>query len=174
MKNSEGLLSGTLGSKRIILLHSETSEGRLCSKALEETIKGAQGDAQLVDPTVKDCVQSRQIDGIKVNDPEAFKTNGLDNLQKIVQEFCGEPVAGNQPPPNLRFFNMTGGYKGLIPYATILAWDYAMSLCYLYDEESDRLIELPRPVKDWRPIYAEVVNQTGISAKEKYRGKSLA
>lgn len=166
MKES-GVLKGNIGDVRIILLHSQTPEGEVCAKALAENIRNTQGDAQLVDPSVKDCVSVSQIDGIKVDNPETFKTDGLKNLKKIVESFCGNPVAGNQPPPNQRFFNITGGYKGLVPYATILAWDYAMTLCYLY-EQSDQLITIPRPIEDWRPIFSQVTEKTTVSLKEIY------
>lgn len=151
---SEGMLSPDFSQNRIILLHSDSPEGRLCAEVVAATISGAKDHAKLLDNP--NLLRIWMVKGLNVTDPETFKGESLESLREIVKEYCGEPI--NEPCPEglQRFFNITGGYKGLIPYATILAWDYCMTLCYLY-ERSDRLIYLPRPVQDWKPIFPQVV-----------------
>ena len=41
---------------------------------------------------------------------------------------------------NTRYFNITGGFKGIIPFATILAFEKRILLMYLYETSNDLII----------------------------------
>ncbi|MDD3581430.1 MAG: putative CRISPR-associated protein [Desulfobacca sp.] len=157
MKRQENMLDNDPANNHIILLHTDTAEGQLCAEVLKEVIEKTSGNAALADK-----VQFKRIDSLSAENPENFET-GLKKLQELVQTCCKES------PDSNKIFNITGGYKGLIPYATLLAWDFNMLVCYLY-EQSKELIKIYRPLEPWKPIFSEVVAKTTFpSPKKKVR-----
>ncbi|ACF13410.1 hypothetical protein Ctha_0945 [Chloroherpeton thalassium ATCC 35110] len=88
------------------------------------------------------------IEGLQVLDANEFQDIGLHELIKLISELTS----------NFDFdiikdfaFNITGGYKGLIPYLTILSQIYSIPAYYIF-EESDSLIKIPLlPINfDWQ------------------------
>ncbi|OPX19808.1 MAG: hypothetical protein BZ151_07345 [Desulfobacca sp. 4484_104] len=155
MKRQGDMLDNNPANNQIILLHTDTIEGQLCAEVLEQTIENtAAGKAALASQA-----QVKRIDSLSVEKPETFKT-GLENLKTLVQTWCRENPNGK------KIFNITGGYKGVIPYATILAWDFNMLVCYLY-EGSKELIKIARPTDPWNPIFSQVVASTTFPPAER-------
>ncbi|TAE75281.1 MAG: hypothetical protein EAZ85_02855 [Bacteroidetes bacterium] len=80
------------------------------------------------------------IRDLRVDDKEKFEKKGLKNLTEIIYDLSQkENVA----------FNITGGYKGLIPYMTIIAQITQSKTYYLYQEEvksnqENNLITIPQ------------------------------
>lgn len=86
------------------------------------------------------------INGLQINDPTEFETIGLQNLVSRFDKIQTESITSNQP----LLLNITGGFKGLIPYFTLLGQINAIPIKYLF-EESKKLITIPQlPIDiDW-------------------------
>lgn len=127
---------------RIYLLHTDTMEGRLCAEVNAASITASSVFASFVS-----TIEVRKIEHLSVEHAQQFG-EGLQAFKSLVAEQCL-----NQPGDR-RIFNITGGYKALIPYATVLAWDQCMTICYLY-EGSNELIVMKGPT-NWLPIFDEI------------------
>jgi len=86
------------------------------------------------------------IQGLQVLDANEFQDIGLHELIKLISE-----LTSNFDIIKDFAFNITGGYKGLIPYLTILSQIYSIPAYYIF-EESDSLIKIPLlPINfDWQ------------------------
>jgi len=149
MKRQE-LFDPDPANNRLILLYTDTKEGQLCAEVLEQVLASDSGRKNLP------CrVKSHRIASLKVENTESFK-EGLNNLKRIISGEIESRI------PNIqKFFNITGCYKAIIPYATAIAWDYNMLLCYLY-ENSSELIMIPRPLETCVNIFSTLVETTQI------------
>lgn len=110
------------------------------------------------------------VSGLQVKDALRFEKEGLVNFIDRVWYFSNGGYNG--------VLNVTGGYKALIPYATILAQLYQMPMYYLFGDtfsaqESYPLIRFPQaPLAiDWSTFekYASVIR---IYTQESTIGKS--
>ena len=111
------------------------------------------------------------ITGLQVKDYQLFVRNGLPNLVyrigEITANHYGEAI-----------FNIAGGYKGVIPYMTVMALVNNWSIYYIF-EESQTVIEIPRaPIKidyDVFEKYSREVNmlEEGIEKYNHIRSKSF-
>ncbi|MDZ4681671.1 MAG: hypothetical protein SGI94_14610 [Saprospiraceae bacterium] len=89
-------------------------------------------------PSVRKCVfhsdanatDTTVVKGLQVEDARQFKMEGFSNLLKIMQKFA---------TPEQTIFNISGGYKALIPYLTLYAQLEGIPLKYMY-EESEELV----------------------------------
>lgn len=75
------------------------------------------------------------IKGLQVEDVGKFTGEGVTNLLRRIEEITG----GNYEDT---VFNVTGGYKVLLPYLTILAQINEAPMYYIF-EETDELITIP-------------------------------
>lgn len=82
------------------------------------------------------------IEGFRVDNAEVFETDGLQNF--IRRFVCLTKLH------SVLILNITGGYKGLIPYLTMIGQIYEVPVKYKF-EESDSLIRIPQlPINfDW-------------------------
>jgi hypothetical protein len=119
----------TLGPQdRVVLAHSDTLQGKLCSDVVEAAlaIDAGPGFPQC-------CAESEKIEGLKVEpgtrgDPEktraSFIRDGLSSYAIIVgkefDKFEQRPLEPDGSRHQL-VLNVTGGYKGLIPMARDLS-----------------------------------------------------
>ena len=117
---------------RIVLLHSDTPEGELCAevnKAAMESEILVDGEAKKEPWNVGDPVRINGLNGVK---PTDFANTGLkdfqDRTERLLDDFDGD-----------KFLSVTGGYKGLIPFATLLVYKKEITLVYLF-ERSDGLV----------------------------------
>lgn len=125
---------GIANDDEIILLYSDTVDGKLCAEVNMGVIK------EYLCPNVV----LRQLIGVRAQSIEPgedvakkFVNKGLvtfqDTVEKEVKKFCkehsGSPI----------YINVTGGYKVLVLFSTILAYNLNMNVVYLY-ERSDKII----------------------------------
>lgn len=82
------------------------------------------------------------IPGLRVDDAKVFQKDGLHNF---IRRFIG---LNKQYGPLI--LNITGGYKGLIPYLTLIGQIHKVPVMYKF-EDSDALITIPQlPINfDW-------------------------
>lgn len=90
------------------------------------------GDINAPDTTI--------IEGLQVKDADAFNTIGFQKLLKILKKWSDKET----------IFNITGGYKAIIPFMTLYAQLKNIELRYMY-EESDNLVKVGNlPIQfDW-------------------------
>lgn len=170
----------------IVLLHSETQIGEFCARLIESAL---QIDSIPPDREYPYCgagqIRLKQLDNVKISDDgndydlhdpfgtmnmaDTFVRKGLPNYvtqvwemyQQLLKDGGGELI-----------FNITSGYKGLIPIARDLSTlltsysrdrghNITSELCYLY-QNSKEMIHIPAlPLKfDWSKIPAESLSMT--------------
>jgi putative CRISPR-associated protein (TIGR02619 family) len=114
---------------RIVLLHTDTEDGRVCAEEngiLCRRVFGA-------DTSI------RPVAGLQVDDSSRFRNEGIANLFRIVEEIF-LPYLGVRPSPVI--LNVTGGYKSVVPYLTLYGLMRNLPVVYLF-ERSDSLLTLP-------------------------------
>jgi len=118
---------------KIVLLHSDTADGKLCAEVNKEVIQSdmvingdVKKDAWNVDVPI--C-----IDGLDATNPIAFENRGLSNFQNKIEHCL---INFNSE----KFLNVTGGYKGLIPFGTLLAYKNEITLVYLFEKSKGMII----------------------------------
>ncbi len=111
---------------KIFLLHTDTAEGETCTLELKKLIE--------TEFTVE-CVVCR-INKLQVRDAKAFRTEGIQNLFREIDEICG----GVNPEDVV--LNVTGGFKAVVPYITLFGLLRNYCLVYIF-EQSKELLRLP-------------------------------
>lgn len=115
----------------VVLLYSETARGAFCAAVLERMLQqGVAVPAGLE-------VEKRMVRGLQLEDLERFTNKGMVSYARAVRQ-----VVDDQQDPASVLLNITGGYKGVAPIATIVAMALKVEVCYLY-EESDEMLFLP-------------------------------
>ncbi|GEM_PF-1620485 len=125
------------GEIEVYLLATDTVLSRLAAEIIAERFK----DDKLIhvhfDPAPKDPKDNDVISGLQIWDKKEFEEEGLKNLferlDSISKECQKEDV----------ILNITGGYKGVIPYLTIFAQLKEFRTFYIF-EDSQELIEIPQ------------------------------
>ncbi len=116
------------------LLATDTILSRLAAEVLEEVLLELGVDVSF-DPSYD------VIKGLQVADAREFQKEGLVNLVKRMEELR-EKAAGMDVAVNI-----TGGYKALIPYLTIMGQVHRLSLYYIF-EDTQELIRIPQAPLD--------------------------
>ncbi|CCJ34783.1 putative CRISPR-associated protein [Caloramator australicus] len=105
---------------------TDTKESRLAGDILSEYFE----------VTFNATSKVLSITNLVVNDSVKFEREGIKNLIEKILEII------EQNPYAEIIFNPTGGYKGVVPYLTILGMIYNKKIAYIF-ENTDNLIELP-------------------------------
>lgn len=107
---------GALG--RVVLLASDTPNGRTAAEIVQLAGQSVWRDA---------VFEVRVCDGLDPDRPDAFVTQGLENLRSIAREI-------DRDNPGVEVvINITGGLKGGIPFMTVLAIELERDLVYLFE-----------------------------------------
>jgi len=90
------------------------------------------------------------VNGLQVVDANVFQSTGFFNLVEIIKSICDQIT-------DIKVFNISGGYKAIIPVMTILAQLEKASIYYTF-EDSEDLIEIANlPINfDWEIIERHV------------------
>ncbi len=121
--------------EEICLLPSNTPHAIFCAQVINEYING-HDDLKNYYSVEKIC----QVDGINPYDGKEFKDKGIKNLFKVIHK-----LIEHYSKDDKIYLNITGGYKGLVPYSTLQGMLYPsenVTICYLF-EESPEIIEIP-------------------------------
>lgn len=81
-----------------------------------------------------------KIEGLVIDNPETFYYKGLKSLCKLMIEEILNKITISKNHQVL--LNITGGFKATIPYLTLFAMVYGVSICYIFEDE-DELLEIP-------------------------------
>ena len=157
---------GQITGDKIIFFITRTPVGWLCFNILKEAlveigispnkVKFSEENISFVDP-----------EGLGKADDGAFVTDGLPNLISMLSKQIQE-----QEEKHDVILVPTGGYKSIIPYATLAGILHKKEIKYIY-EESDKLMTLPPiPVgldlEQWKPAYVKLevlINQPSKNTK---------
>ena len=170
---------------RVVLLHSDTAGGRFCGELLKHALTLT---SIATDTGYPCCVPSQlylqEVEGLKISDDSAAidPQTGVDpqsrsatfvrfGMVSYVDRIWGEYTSLLAEGGGALIFNVTSGYKGLVPIASDLALllnAYARqkahpircTLCYLY-QNSDALIwygTLPVTI-DWSVMSRELLSR---------------
>ncbi len=108
-------------------ISSDTDKGRLCADVLAKLLKSEIGCETKV--TV--------IEGLQVDNPNMFRNRGVVNF---LEYFLS--VRKKRRYTHDIIMNLTGGFKSIVPYSTIVAMVFGIPVFYVF-EFSEQLIELP-------------------------------
>ena len=117
---------------KIVLLSSDNAPGRACSKCLQQVICQNYGISS-------DNVIIERIEGLQVYDSDQLKKIGLKNFIARSLKYISDKSLEYQYDIIL---NPTGGFKGVLPFFTILGMLYGKKTVYIF-EFSQELIYLP-------------------------------
>ncbi|MCL0058824.1 putative CRISPR-associated protein [Dehalococcoidia bacterium] len=132
-KNSKEL---ELSSDDVIaLLSTDTEDGKFCAQVNKQVLDTLDW-GKVAGPMVITGMKTRKTEEDE-DISKRFIDAGLKSMKKVVEEVLGN----NQY--DKKYFNITGGFKATIPFATILAFEKGISLIYLYEESSDLIVISP-------------------------------
>ena len=148
---------------KIHLLATDTILSVLAAQIVEKWFEGKQ------DVTFNATYEQDVIRGLQVENLTDFK-KGLRNL---VERFY--KIYNANPNPKDYILNITGGYKGLIPFLTLLGQMTKIDLNYKF-EETGSLIEIPRlPIKrdddifdEYLEVFQEIEEEVEIDGSKHY------
>lgn len=122
----------------IALFSTDTEDGKFCAEVNKKVLEKL-GWCKVLETITITGLKTKKI---KENEDisKNFKEVGLKKLKEEIDKLLENSKYKQQ------YFNITGGYKAIVPFATILAFEKGMSLLYLY-EESDDLILIKPPEK---------------------------
>lgn len=156
---------GLTPASKVILLATDNAASKACANELKKFITQYFGLAN-------QNVEIERIEDLQVHDVKALKEQGFRELVTTVLSYLTDDDL------NYRYevvLNPTGGYKGVMPFLTVLGMLYGKRSIYIF-EHAEQLISLPPlPFSFDIEIYNRVVpalkridEQTAISEQEYY------
>lgn len=136
---------------KIILLATDSGEGifaarvnkrLICHRLMEAPLDVVtwQNDRKPDPCEALQEVQIIRVDKMRMDNPGDFERYGIHNLLKIIEDI------NKNYPDDEKLVNFTGGFKGIIPILTGIAWRYNWRSFYLYEYSHVKVV-LKRP--DW-------------------------
>lgn len=118
---------------RIVLLGTDTLQCRICTEELKKAI-------QKYFNLDGDNIEIERIEGLQVKNGRKFRDTGVKNLiSTVVQKYI---LNSKYQYSYDIILNPTGGFKGVVPFLTVLGMLFSCRTVYLF-EFSDDLINLP-------------------------------
>jgi putative CRISPR-associated protein (TIGR02619 family) len=117
-------------SDEVILLTSDTAEGKACGTVVSSTIQQIFGTSD---------VRLIRVPDLQARDGERLKKRGIPNLINLVIPILQDPQKRYSGGVIL---NPTGGFKGVVPFMTVLGMLYGAKVVYMF-EFSNQLVTLP-------------------------------
>ncbi|WP_242826028.1 putative CRISPR-associated protein [Desulfurispora thermophila] len=143
------------------LIATDTILSRLAAEIIEKVL---QGQFKVFFEPVLDV-----IPGLQVKDRKKFEKTGLVELLERIEKIIFSRAGGDYGQVGL---NITGGYKAVIPYLTILGQVKGIPLYYIF-ERTDELIKLPQaPLSiNWSMFekYSHVLNDLAEGIAEDWQ-----
>jgi len=136
----------------VFLLATDTVASSLAAEILKEFLE-KENFIVYFDPK-KDVIKDLQVEDF--DRFEKGKNNLIHRISKLIEEFV-QDEKGSKKRKFIRknvVFNITGGYKSIIPILTILAQLYESRLFYIFEESNDA-IAIPRIPINFDPFLLE-------------------
>ncbi|MBT9133404.1 MAG: hypothetical protein DDT38_00125 [Firmicutes bacterium] len=139
--NARFLKQGQLGMSkdkgdRVVLLYSQTPEGVFCARCLQIYLSCHSGLAHCDWTT-----DVKRIEGLQAEGQDAY--NNWDKAVKSLATLLREQLKRADNEKYQVWLNITGGYKGITPFSSLLGLLNGIPVVYLY-ETSEGLIHLPQ------------------------------
>ena len=116
----------------VILISSDNLQGRVCAEMIKECLA-------LRFDLLEQNIEIKRIEGLQVHNEQILREVGLKNLVRTLLIY----LAGDQYRYSYEIIlNPTGGFKGIVPFLTILGMLYGRKTIYLF-EFSTQLVTLP-------------------------------
>jgi len=115
----------------IHLIATDTILSPLAAEIIKEWFNGKEGFEVHFE---KECGKD-VIKGLQVRNSKEFEEQGLMNLFERIEKIIDKPKN--------TIFNITGGYKTVVPFLTFYAQLYRVPACYIFEDEEE-LIWLPQ------------------------------
>ncbi|WP_217544477.1 putative CRISPR-associated protein [Vibrio metschnikovii] len=156
---------GLTPSSKVILLATDNAASKACAKELKRFI------GQFFKLVDKNIIIKR-IKGLQVHNVKVLKERGFRELITTVLSYLNDDDLNYQYEVIL---NPTGGYKGVMPFLTVLGMLYGKSSVYIF-EHAEQLINLPPlpfsfDVETYNrvvPALKRIDEKTAISEQEYY------
>lgn len=117
---------------KVVLLSSDNAPGKACSKYLKKLISEHYS-------IPINSITIERINGLQVYNSNVMKRIGLKNLISTSLKYIADKSLSYQYDI---IINPTGGFKGILPFLTILGMLYGKKTIYIF-EHSEELIYLP-------------------------------
>ncbi len=115
----------------IYLLATDTVLSPLAAEIIKEWFEGKEGfEIYFEKEYGKDIIKNLQVKNSK-----DFEEQGLMNLFERIEKIIDKPEN--------TIFNITGGYKAVVPFLTFYAQIYKVPACYIFEDEKE-LLWLPQ------------------------------
>ena len=116
----------------IVLLATDTVDGQFCADINKRVLDSLGWCKKIHGPCVVNGFKTKATHDINI--AEEFIKVGLESLKTVVDSYYDPKVYDEN------YFNITGGFKVIIPIATIIAFERDMNLIYLYEGSNDLII----------------------------------
>lgn len=120
-----------LPSTTILLVGSDTRGGKFCSEVARDAIHGVWPEVHVV---------LELIPGLDPTNAARFQAEALPALARFIVDQYQSNARGGRSPDIV--FNVTGGFKGILPFLGLIGLCVGASIQYLF-EDSDMLVRLP-------------------------------
>ena len=132
------------------LMASDSISSHIIAELLAETLDNHKINNYTIN--VKYNKKHDCIKGLNIHNEAKFKNEGISNIIKQYQ-----PIWKNTYETT--YFNITGGYKGVIPIITLMGQVFNFTIFYLF-ENTDRIIEMPKiPMKYDEDFFEDFYNE---------------
>jgi len=122
----------------VYLMASDSISSHIISELLAETLDGYKVENCTIKVNYNeknDCIK-----GLNINDEIIFKKEGISSIISRYQSVWENSYQNT-------YFNITGGYKGVIPIITLMGQVFDFTIFYSF-ENTNRIIEMPKiPMK---------------------------
>ncbi len=114
----------------VILLSSYTLDGYLAATIIKELLKGG------ILGFKPNVILEKPIEGLVVDNADEFESKGFHNLVSLLKKYSTESIKDSDV-----VFNVSGGFKAVIPIITLITQIQGLPLKYIY-EDSNKVITL--------------------------------
>lgn len=136
----------------IYLIASDTLASVIAAEAIDKYINSIRvKDPGIISIFIRED-EKHVIPMLQVEDPSGFESKGLQGLMASLYYFLVEGI--DDKSAGIRVINITGGFKGVIPYLTIFAQLKGFPINYAF-EHTDALIEIPPLPIGFESAFAE-------------------
>lgn len=116
----------------IVLLATNTVDGQFCADINKRVLDSLKWCKKIHGPCVVNGFKTKVVQNEDI--AEEFIKVGLESLKNIVDKYHNPKIY------DIEYFNITGGFKVIVPIATIIAFEREMNLIYLYEGSNDLII----------------------------------
>ena len=130
--------TGVKHDYEVYLLCTDTILSRLASELLATYSPLLQGKTKVINDAGKpeNVAQGVVVYALSVDDAKGLKTSGLANFVKEIQKVWRSQYDGTSTHSVV--LNASGGYKGIIPFLTLIAQLFGFPIYYKYQDEGEK------------------------------------